>query len=61
MSRGASSIALGAYLRHEALALVVDQVAALAAAGLGHEDVRGEQARGVELDELHVLRGTPAW
>ncbi len=48
---------LGRVLGHEALALVVDEVAALAAAGLAHEDVRGEQARGVELDELHVLHG----
>ena len=48
---------LGRVPGHEALALAVDEVAALAAAGLAHEDVRGEQARGVELDELHVLHG----
>ena len=48
---------LGRVLGHEALALAVDEVAALAAARLAHEDVRGEQARGVELDELHVLGG----
>ncbi len=46
---------LGRVPGHEALALAVDQVAAFTAAGLGHEDVGGEQPRGVELDELHVL------
>ena len=55
MSRGASSIGRRRVAQHEALAVVVEQVAALAAAALGHEDVRGVEARGVELDELHVL------
>ena len=55
MSRGASSMALGAYLLMKRSPSIVDEVAALAAGALGHEDVGGEQAGGVELDELHVL------
>ena len=46
---------LGRVLAHETLAEIVDEIAALAAGALGHEDVGGEQARGMELDELHVL------
>ena len=40
---------------HEALAVLVDQVAALAAAALGDEDPRRVHRRRVELHELHVL------
>ena len=47
---------LGRVLLHEALALVVAQVAALAAAALGHEDARGHQTRRVELEELRILQ-----
>ncbi len=45
----------GGVVRHEALAPVVLQVAALAAARLGHEDAVRHQAGRVELQELHVL------
>ena len=41
---------------HEALALVVDDVGALAAGGLGEEDAVLVEAGGVELHELHVLQ-----
>ncbi len=34
----------------------VAEVSALAAAALGHEEVRADQGGGVELDELHVLQ-----
>ena len=40
---------------HETLPLVVDQIGALAPAPFRHEDVRADQAGGVELDKLHVL------
>ncbi len=40
---------------HEALAGVVDEVAALAARGLGQEDADAHDAGRVELVELHVL------
>jgi hypothetical protein len=46
---------LGRVPGHEALALAVDEVAALAAGALAHEDVGGVQPGRVELDELHVL------
>ena len=36
--------------------VAVEQVAALAATALGHEDVRAEQGRRVELDEFHVAQ-----
>ena len=41
---------------HEALALVVDDIGALAAGGLGKEDAVLVEPGGVELDELHVLQ-----
>ena len=48
---------LGCVALHEALALVVDEVAALAAAGLGQERAAARKSRGVELDHLGVLDG----
>ena len=44
---------------HEALAVLVDQEPALAAAALGDEDPGREQRRRVELHELHVLQREP--
>ena len=44
---------------HEALALLVDQVATLAAAALGDEDPARVHRRRVELHELHVLQRQP--
>ena len=41
---------------HEALAVLVDQVAALAPAALGDQDPRRVHRRRVELHELHVLQ-----
>ena len=40
-----------------AVAMLIDQDAALAAGGFGHEDAGAGQAGGVVLDELHVLEG----
>ena len=42
---------------HEALALGVEEIAALAARALGDEAAGAVDARGVELDKLHVLIG----
>ncbi len=47
----------GGVLVHETLPLVVDQVAPFPAAGFGDEDPRGDQAGGMELEELHVFQG----
>ncbi len=44
---------------HEALALLVDQIATLAAAALGDEDPARVHRRRVELHELHVLQRQP--
>ena len=44
---------------HEALALRVDQVGALAAAAFGEQDPRRIERRRVELHELHVLQRQP--
>ena len=44
---------------HEALALAVDQVRALAAAALGQQDPGRVERRRVELHELHVLQRQP--
>ena len=45
--------------RHEALAVAVDEEAALAAAALGDEDAARIERRRVELHELHVLERKP--
>ena len=44
---------------HEALALAVGEIAALAARTFGDEAARAIDAGGVELHELHVLAGKP--
>ena len=44
---------------HEALAVLVDQIAALAAHALGDEHPGARHAAGVELPELHVLQRQP--
>jgi hypothetical protein len=45
---------------HEALAVLVQEVAALATHALGDEHARARHARRVELPELHVLERMPA-
>jgi hypothetical protein len=45
---------------HEALLIHVEQRAAVAAAAFRHQDVRGHDARGVELHGLHVAHGDDA-
>ena len=47
---------VGRVLAHEALALAVEQVAALAAGALGDQHAGRVERRGVELHELHVLQ-----
>ena len=53
-SREASSILFGAVLLHEALAVGVEQVGALAARALGDQEAVLDQRRRVVLDHLHV-------
>ena len=55
-SREARSLTVGRVLRHEALALAVDQDAAFAAHALGDQDAQLVDAGGVELEEFHVLQ-----
>ena len=47
---------LGCVLLHEALALVVAQIAAFAAAAFGHQDAGWHQSRGVELQKLRIFQ-----
>src|SRR5262249_6999615 len=58
---GLAAIVLGDVREHEALLLVVEQDAALAAHALGDEDAlhagRPDHPGGMELDELHVDQG----
>ena len=60
--RTRNDVAAGEVLRagrialHEALALGIGQIAALAACALGDEHARTVDARRVELDEFHVLQ-----
>jgi hypothetical protein len=63
--RAGDDVAAGKVLRgrrialHEALALAVRQVSALAARPFGDEAAGREDPRGMELHELHVLRRQP--
>ena len=50
-------LGVGRVALHEALAVLVQQVAALAAHALGDQDPRAVDAGGMELVELHVLQG----
>ncbi len=56
MSRGASSISFGRVALHEPVAVVVEQVAALAAGRLREQDPEADDPGRVELVELHVLQ-----
>ena len=49
----------GRVLLHEALALVVAQVTAFAAAAFGHQYSRGHEPGGMKLEELRVLQCQP--
>ena len=50
---------VGRVALHEPLAVAVEQDSALAAHGLGDQDSRAVDARGMELPELHVLERHP--
>ena len=56
MSRLARSFACGRVALHEALALGVGEIAALAASALGDQHSDAVKTGRVELDELHVLQ-----
>jgi len=56
MSREARSFSWGSYFLHEAVAVAVGEVAALAARALGDQAADAVDARRMELHELHVLQ-----
>src|SRR5580693_9518905 len=56
---GGEVLFAGRIFGHEALALAVGQIAALAAGALGNQNARAINPGRVELDELHVLQWQP--